>query len=166
MNESTDPTRLEGRIARLERRVMLTALGALAAVVLAAAAVILLVTGTAGQDTASLRGTSFGVLDDTGKVQAALTNDSNGKPGLFVRDADGEQRVALHLSQRDEPALRLADEDGQVRLQASIDDESEAPALVLRDERGRVRLVVGLDEAGQGAIQIRDAGGSVTWQAR
>ena len=143
------------RISRIEGRVNLIALVALAALVT-------VIAGYASPGATTLRAEKFELVSTSGEVLATLeASDENGT-GLFVRDNSGRVRISISHSP-DETALFIKDAHGDTRLGAAQfghggvglalhgDEMKGAAVMYLSNRKGSFRV---FDENGTVVKQI------------
>ncbi len=104
-------TSLEARVRRLERRNRLWS-------ALAFGGLGLFLLSALRPQEESIAAKRFELVDDTGRLRAALAIDEDGSAGLFVRDTEGRVRASLTQDQ-EQGALYFLDEDGTIRLGAA-----------------------------------------------
>ena len=83
---------------------------------------------------------AFKLVDDQGRVRAALEFDSRGEPRLQLNDTKGGPRVRIRVRNQ-EAFVNLFDEEGHTRLGLAIGESSDPHVMLLdRAERPRYQL--------------------------
>jgi len=95
-----------------------------------------------------LQAERFEVVDQAGKLRAALGTASDGSPSLTLADQAGKSRATLGIASDGSPGLQLYDQAGQLRaalgwtqLEAIGTGETvnrAVSSLVLSDKNGKV----------------------------
>lgn len=114
-------------------------------------------------------GANRGIFGETVSAQFGTVGTT-----LRLNNAEGVTRLALNTGFRapEGAGLSLADHQGQQRiwLQVATDVERDTVGdldrIAVLDQEGRVRLNLGVDGQGSPFIELRDAAGNITWQAR
>ncbi len=88
----------------------------------------------------------FRLLDEAGRVRAALEFDAHGEPRFALSDAAGKQRLQLRLRGA-EAFVDLLDERGRHRLGLAI-DTAGLPQVLLLDEEQRPRYQLAMNGKG------------------
>ena len=106
-----------------------------------------------------------------GELQA-----ENGATGTTLRlmNAEGAPRVTLNTGFRnpDAAGVNLHDSAGLARIRAQLltdmggNGVGDLDRIAVLDSAGNVRINIGVDGGGTPFIEMRDAQGAVTWQAR
>ena len=151
MNDSIDVTLLAQRIGKLERQNRLFKVAALVAL-LVGASMFLIAARPANVVTAE----RFVVQDASGKTLATLGADTDGLPGLSIKDTvTGKERAWLGLwNKGQEVSLGFFDQNSKERSRLGI-LASGITRLSIDDENGKLRAYV------QANVQDRDVGGFV-----
>lgn len=167
---------LEKEQARAKRRsrAMLAAAVAMAAVAIVAVVLLLgygrrtskvqLSTSLsgAGRDSVQdvVRAKRFELVDASDTIRAVLGMRKTGRPGLWLRDQNGEVRACLAMNDSDgTPFLCLYDSTGSDELKL---DTKEPPGLYLYDQQNdRPRVGLSLDDSGRSMLTLRDRNDTV-----
>ncbi len=146
---------VEERLTQLERKNRRLTLAMLLTGVAAALVVMI---GMARSDAVPdlVRAHRFELLDENGKMRAALGVDKDG-PGLVLRDQNEKARAALAVYKKGS-GLDLTDEAGKVRAALVVD--KKGPWLALLDENEKVRATLDATKDGSG-LELRDENGRV-----
>ena len=145
MNESIDVTLLAQRIGKLERQNRLFKVTALVALLIGAS-LFLIAARPANVVTAE----RFVVQDASGKMLATLGPDTDGLPGLSIKDpTTGKERSWLGLwNQGKEVSLGFFDQNSKERSRLGI-LASGITRLNIDDENGKLRAWIGQSGGGR-----------------
>jgi hypothetical protein len=140
---------MRARLARAERRLRVTSLSWLVAVI--AIAVLWIGAQQAQSQSSALVARRIAVQDQNGKDRIVLSFDTNNRPGIWLRDDAGKDRVFIGFG-RDpgRPLIGLNDEAGRLRLALGFGTTRNTPEVVLDDENGKSRAFLGF--SGTGAV--------------
>jgi len=108
-----------------------------------------------GQTSTTIRAERFEVVDQDGKVVAALDATSEDGPRLMLFDGAGKTRVWLNVT-KDGPGLTLYDGAGKDRI--SLDVTKNDSGLTLYDAKGKGRVWLNVRKDGPG-LTLYDAPG-------
>ncbi|MBI5850588.1 MAG: hypothetical protein HZB39_06045 [Planctomycetes bacterium] len=133
---------LQSRLARLEQSLLRWRRSASCIAALALGLTLLAWSSVAD----GLDARRFRLLDDAGRVRAALDFDARDEPRFALVDAAGKPRLQLRL-QGAEAFVDLLDERGRHRLGLAI-DTAGLPQVLLLDEEQRPRYQLAMNEKG------------------
>ena len=103
------------------------------------------------------------LFDTNGKRREEVGLDDKGD-GLFqLNDANEKLRLQLARASSGDPQLQLYGTDEKLRAYFATDDVS--PYLVMRDAAGNNRVYVGGYSDGTIGMNVKNASGTVQWQA-
>jgi hypothetical protein len=97
------------------------------------------------------------IVDDEGKVRAALGTDEEGVASLSVFDASGTLRASLEAGEISGGASGLAVFDTNGKLRAAVGmnkDPDRDSALILLDTGGKERTGVSVHSGGQAGLGV------------
>jgi hypothetical protein len=145
MTDSIDVTLLMQRVGKLERQNRRFKVGALVAL-LAGASMFLIAARPANVVTAE----RFVLQDASGKMLATLGPDTDGLPGLSIKDpTNGKERAWLGLwNQGKEVSLGFFDQNSKERSRLGI-LASGITRLNIDDDNGKLRAWIGQSGAGK-----------------
>lgn len=153
MTSPFDPSpALEARLAALEstNRALAGRLRRRRGLALAAWLVVPLLAWTSQRAAGSFDEVSAGafkLVDDQGRVRAALEFDARGEPRLQLNDTKGGPRVRIRVRNQ-EAFVNLFDEEGHTRLGLAIGESSDPHVMLLdRAERPRYQLTTNAEGA-------------------
>ncbi len=153
MTSPSDPSpALEARLAALEstNRELAGRLRRRRALGLAAWLAVPLLAWTSQRSPGSfdeVTASAFKLVDDQGRVRAALEFDPRGEPRLQLNDTKGGPRVRIRVRNQ-EAFVNLFDEEGHTRLGLAIGESSDPHVMLLdRTERPRYQLTTNAEGA-------------------
>ncbi|MHB8730596.1 MAG: hypothetical protein ACYDAB_02255 [bacterium] len=139
---------IRARLARAERRLRITSLSWLVAVVVIA--VLWMGAQQAQSQSNALVARRIAVQDQNGRDRIILSFDTNNHPAIWLRDDAGKDRMFIGFGKEvGRPLIGLNDEAGRLRLSMGFSIERNTPQLLLLDENGKTRGA--LDFASTGA---------------
>lgn len=100
----------------------------------------------------------LGFVDASGVHRAALLLDTDGSPGIFLRDQDAPVRASLYLNDGS-PTLGLQQAEDGGHVEARIDHAGAR--IVLQDRNDTIRAALTMGATGQPALLLQDAGGAI-----
>jgi hypothetical protein len=180
---------MRARLARAERRLRMTSLSWLVAVIVIA--VLWMGAQQAQSQTSALVARRIAVQDQNGRDRIILSFDTNNRPAIWLRDDAGKDRIfigfgsvagrpliglndeagRLRLSltfnvQRGTPELNLFDENAKQRASLSFATTgASTPQLQLADEKGTDRIYLGWSTAEKPVVLVTDESGKTLWAA-
>lgn len=104
----------------------------------------------------------LGFVDASGVHRAALLLDTDGSPGIFLRDQDAQVRASLYLNDGS-PTLGLQQAEDGGHVEACID--AAGARIVLQDRNDTIRAALTMGATGQPALLLQDAGGAIRLRA-
>ena len=140
---------MRARLARAERRLRITSMSWLVAVIVIA--VLWMGAGQAHSQSATLAARRIAVQDQNGKDRIVLGFDTNNRPAIWLRDDAGKDRIYIGFGKDPgRPLIGLNDEAGRLRLILGFGITRDTPEVVLNDENGKSRAFLGF--SGGGAV--------------
>lgn len=144
---------MRARLARAERRLRMTSLSWLVAVI--AIAVLWIGAQQAQSQTSALVARRIAVQDQNGKDRIVLSFDTNNRPAIWLRDDAGKDRMFIGFGKEvGRPLIGLNDETGRLRLSMGFSIERNTPQVVLLDENGKQRGFLGFAASGAPTPQL------------
>ncbi len=141
MDARTTAQRLEERVAALESRNRVNALGA---AVVGGAAVLLLLFGAAESKPPELRVSNLQLVDSAGITRARLGLGPDGQPSLEFLNAAGNAQLALALPNSGEPEIRLSHANGTEQLVLQLAN-GNLPWITFKNANGVEVVDLGLN---------------------
>lgn len=144
---------MRARLARAERRLRVTSMSWLVAVIVIA--VLWMGAQQAQSQSATLAARRIAVQDQNGKDRIILSFDVNNHPAIWLRDDAGKDRLFLGFGKEvGRPLIGLNDEAGRLRLSMGFSIERNTPQVVLLDENGKQRGFFGFAASGAATPQL------------
>lgn len=138
---------MRARLARAERRLRVTSMSWLVAVIVIA--VLWIGAQQAESQSAVLAARRIAVQDQNGKDRIVLGFDTNNHPAIWLRDDGGKDRLFIGFGKDPgRPLIGLNDEAGRLRLVMGFQPARNTPQIVLNDENGKSRAFLGFSATG------------------
>jgi hypothetical protein len=151
--EPQDIQAMRARLARAERRLRMTSLSWLVAVI--AIAVLWIGAQQAQSQTSALVARRIAVQDQNGKDRIILSFDTNNRPAIWLRDDAGKDRMFIGFGGvAGRPLIGLNDEAGRLRLSLTFNVQRGTPELNLFDENAKQRGFLGFATTGAPTPQL------------
>ena len=180
---------MRARLMRAERRLRITSMSWLVAVIVIA--VLWMGAQQAQSQSSTLSARRIAVQDQNGKDRIILSFDTNNRPAIWLRDDAGKDRLFIGFGGvAGRPLIGLNDEAGRLRLsftfsvqrgtpEVNLFDENSkqrgflgfagsgasTPQLNLADERGTDRIYLGWSTAEKPVVLLSDEAGKTLWSA-
>jgi hypothetical protein len=107
-----------------------------------------------------IKAKSFQAVDDNGTVRAWLGLQTDGNPGVYIRDAKGKNGIAMWVDKAGRPVMRMFDANGQNRIGMGMTDAG-TPSVTVYDANSKPRIVMGLTPKDQSVFHLHDNKGRV-----
>ena len=144
---------MRARLARAERRLRITAMSWLVAVIVIT--VLWMGAQQAQSQSSTLSARRIAVVDQNGKDRIILSFDTNNHPAIWLRDDAGKDRLFIGFGKEvGRPLIGLNDEGGRLRLSMGFSVERNTPQVVLLDEAGKQRGFFGFAASGAPTPQL------------
>lgn len=151
--ELADIRAMQARLARAERRLRITSLSWLVAVVVIA--VLWIGAQQAQSQSSVLAARRIAVQDPNGRDRIVLSFDTNHRPAIWLRDEAGKDRLFIGFGRADgRPLIGFNDDSGHLRLNMGFSSDRNTPQLVLLDENGKQRGFFGFAASGSATPQL------------
>lgn len=144
---------MRARLTRAERRLRITSMSWLVAVIVIA--VLWMGAQQAQSQSSTLSARRIAVVDQNGRDRIILSFDTNNHPAIWLRDDAGKDRMFIGFGKEvGRPLIGLNDEAGRLRLSMGFSIERNSPQVVLLDEGGKQRGFLGFAASGATTPQL------------
>ncbi len=144
---------MRARLTRAERRLRITSMSWLVAVIVIA--VLWVGAQQAQSQSSTLSARRIAVVDQNGRDRIILSFDTNNHPAIWLRDDAGKDRMFIGFGKEvGRPLIGLNDEAGRLRLSMGFSIERNSPQVVLLDEGGKQRGFLGFAASGATTPQL------------
>ena len=150
---SDDIQLMRTRLTRAERRLRITSMSWLVAVIVIT--VLWMGAQQAQSQSSTLSARRISVVDQSGRDRIILSFDTNNHPAIWLRDDAGKDRMFIGFGKEvGRPLIGLNDEAGRLRLSMGFSIERNSPQVVLLDENGKQRGFLGFAASGATTPQL------------